>query len=70
MPRAIAELARALPEATLYPTPVVPAERPDRAAAPLRLMAEEYIKFLATTAGLTAVLPEREPALGHGGHAG
>jgi uncharacterized SAM-binding protein YcdF (DUF218 family) len=70
MPRAIAELARALPEVTLYQTPVVPAERPDRAAAPLRLMAEEYIKFLATTAGLTAVLPEREPALGRGGHAG
>lgn len=70
MPRAIAELARALPEVTLYPTPVVPAERPDRAAAPLRLMAEEYFKFLATSAGLTAVLPEREPALGRGGHAG
>ena len=70
MPRALAELARALPEVTLYPTPVVPAERPDRATAPLRLMAEEYIKFLATTAGLTAVLPERDPALGRGGRAG
>jgi uncharacterized SAM-binding protein YcdF (DUF218 family) len=70
MPRAITELARALPEVTLYPVPVVPAERPDRNAAPLRLMAEEYIKFLATTAGLTAVLPEREPTLGRAGHAG
>ena len=29
MPRAIAELARALPEVALYPMPVVPAERPD-----------------------------------------
>jgi uncharacterized SAM-binding protein YcdF (DUF218 family) len=70
MPRAMTELTRALPEVTLYPMPVVPADRPDRAGAPLRLMAEEYIKFLATTAGLTAVLPEHEPAPGQGSHAG
>ena len=70
MPRAIAELARALPEVTLYPIPVVPSERPDRPPAPFRLIAEEYIKFLATTAGLTALLPAREPPLGHGGRAG
>ena len=70
MPRAIAELARTLPEVALYPMPVVPAERPDRPAAPFRLIAEEYIKFLATTAGLTAVLPARETPLGHGGRAG
>jgi hypothetical protein len=48
----------------------VPAERIARPAAPLRLIAEEYIKFLATAAGLTAVLPAREPILGHGGRAG
>jgi hypothetical protein len=36
---------------------------------PLRLVAEEYLKFLATTAGLSAVLPEREPPA-HAGHAG
>ena len=70
MPRAITELTRALPEVTLYPLPVVPAERPDRPAPPLRLMAEEYLKFLATAAGLTAVLPAREPAPGRGGRAG
>jgi uncharacterized SAM-binding protein YcdF (DUF218 family) len=70
MPRAITELARALPEVTLYPLPVVPAERPDRPAPPLRLMAEEYLKFLATAAGLTAVLPARDPAPGRGGRAG
>jgi uncharacterized SAM-binding protein YcdF (DUF218 family) len=69
MPRAMTELARALPEVTLYAMPVLP-ERPDRQAAPLRLMAEEYIKFLATTTGLSAVLPERETTLGLGGHAG
>jgi uncharacterized SAM-binding protein YcdF (DUF218 family) len=70
MLRALTELERALPEATLYPMPVPPAERPDRGGPPLRLMAEEYIKFLATTTGLSAVLPEREPAPGRGGRAG
>ncbi len=70
MPRAITELARALPEVTLYPLPVVPVERPDRPGPPLRLMAEEYIKYLATTTGLAAVLPGREPTLSHGGRAG
>ncbi len=70
MPRAIAELTRALPEAALHPVPVMPAERPDRPAAPLRLMAEEYIKFLAAATGLTAVLPERDPMLGRDGRAG
>jgi len=70
MPRALTELARALPDVTLYPMPVVQAERPDRPASPLRLMAEEYIKFLATTTGLTAVLPAREPTLTRGDHAG
>ena len=38
--------------------------------ARLRLMAEEYIKFLATATGLTSVLPEREPTLVHPSHAG
>jgi uncharacterized SAM-binding protein YcdF (DUF218 family) len=70
MPRALTELARALPEATLYPMPVAPAERADHAGPPLRLIAEEYIKFLATTTGLSAVLPEREPAPGRTGRAG
>jgi len=68
MPRAIAELSRALPEATLYPLPVP--DRADRTPAPLRMMAEEYIKFLASTTGLSAVLPAREPPPLRGGHAG
>lgn len=68
MPRALTELARTLPEVTLYPLPVV---QPEHASeAPLRLMAEEYIKFLATTTGLTSMLPEREPTLPRPGHAG
>ena len=70
MPRALTELARALPEVELHPLSVAPAERPDRATPPLRLMAEEYIKYLATATGLVAVLPGREPTLNHGGHAG
>ncbi|HME27602.1 MAG TPA: YdcF family protein [Acetobacteraceae bacterium] len=70
MPRAMAELARTLPDVTLYPLPVAAPERPDRTAVPLRLVAEEYIKFLVTTAGLSAVLPMREPAPARTGHAG
>jgi uncharacterized SAM-binding protein YcdF (DUF218 family) len=69
MPRAITELERALPGAELHPLPVVQQERADHVAVPLRLVAEEYLKFLATTAGLSAVLPEREPPA-HAGHAG
>jgi len=69
MPRALAELARALPDVTLYPMPVLPAERRDRPSPPLRLIAEEYIKFLAAATGLSAVLPGREQ-LSHGDRAG
>lgn len=60
MPRALAELGRALPDVALYPVPVVPR---DGTAAPLRLTAEEYVKFLAAETGLTALLQPR-------GHAG
>jgi uncharacterized SAM-binding protein YcdF (DUF218 family) len=70
MPRAMAELERALPEVVLYPLPVIAPERSNRASVPLRLVAEEYIKFLATTAGLSAVLPMREAAPAHSGTAG
>jgi uncharacterized SAM-binding protein YcdF (DUF218 family) len=70
MPRALTELGRALPDVTLYPMPVTPAERPDRPPPPLRLIAEEYIKFLATATGLSSVLPGREPTLNRGDHAG
>jgi uncharacterized SAM-binding protein YcdF (DUF218 family) len=70
MPRALAELSRALPDVALYPLPVLSADRPGYAALPLRLIAEEYVKYLATQVGLTAVIPPREvPAL-HVGHAG
>jgi len=68
MPRALTELARTLPGVTLHPLPVAAHERSTEPI--LRLMAEEYIKFLATATGLTTVLPEREPTLVRPSHAG
>jgi uncharacterized SAM-binding protein YcdF (DUF218 family) len=70
MPRALAELSRALPDVALYPLPVLPAERTGYPAMPLRLIAEEYVKYLATQVGLTAVIPPREAPAQRVGHAG
>jgi uncharacterized SAM-binding protein YcdF (DUF218 family) len=53
MPRALAELGRAMPEMTLFPYPVVAS--PLRGIADtdaLRLLAREYAKFLVVRAGL------------------
>ncbi len=53
MPRALAELSRALPNVTLHPYPVVsPALRRGPDAAALRLLASEYTKYLVVAAGL------------------
>jgi uncharacterized SAM-binding protein YcdF (DUF218 family) len=60
MPRALAELDRALPDVTLFPLPVLLDERPGHAIVPLRLIVEEYVKYLATRIGLTAVIPQRD----------
>ncbi|MGA8193204.1 MAG: YdcF family protein [Acetobacteraceae bacterium] len=70
MPRALAELSRALPDVALYPLPVLPPERTGYPAVPLRLIAEEYVKYLATQVGLTAVIPPREAPAQRVGHAG
>jgi uncharacterized SAM-binding protein YcdF (DUF218 family) len=70
MPRALAELSRALPDVPLYPMPVVPSERAGNATVPLRLIAEEYVKYLATQAGLTALIPPREAPAQHIGRTG
>ena len=70
MPRAMLELRRVLPDTTLYPVPVWPPAAQRWSAPTLRLIAEEYIKYLATPLGLTTVLPVREPLAVHGGHAG
>jgi uncharacterized SAM-binding protein YcdF (DUF218 family) len=53
MPRALAELSRALPEVTLHPCPVLsPILRHGPDAAALRLLAGEYTKYLAVAARL------------------
>ena len=57
MPRAMTELGRALPEVRLYPVSVVPPAMQGpggvRNAGTLRLMAEEYTKWLAARLGLS-----------------
>lgn len=70
MPRAMLELRRLLPDTTLYPVPVWPPAAQRSSAATLRLIAEEYIKYLAAAVGLTTVLPVREPLAVHSGHSG
>ena len=74
MPRALAELARALPEVTLYPMPVLPPGlRGGRDATMLRLLAGEYTKFLFAELGLGGFAPrawlhaEHAAETGHGG---
>jgi uncharacterized SAM-binding protein YcdF (DUF218 family) len=57
MPRALAELGRALPDVALYPVAVTPPAMRGpagmRDAEAFRLMAEEYTKWLATRLGLS-----------------
>ena len=71
MPRAMAELERALPEVTLYPLPVVRAgaartARRCRCGWSPRSTSSSWPR----TAGLSAVLPMREAAPAHSGTAG
>lgn len=65
MPRALAELGRALPEVELYPAPVTPPALRDAGfatdAGTLRLMVGEYTKWLATEIGLSGFGPGLEP---------
>ncbi len=64
MRRAITELARTLPEVRLIPAPVVPpALRGERGLATMRLLADEYTKWLAAELGLTRLRADagREP---------
>jgi len=73
MPRALAELGRALPGVALYPVAVLPpALRDGGGTAALRLLAGEYTKWLAAEAGLTALVSRgeerpRAPNAEHGG---
>ena len=60
MPRAMVELSRALSNVRLYPVPVSTG-RPTA----LRLLAEEYTKFLLALVGLTEILPAGETSSLH-----
>ncbi len=53
MRRALTEIRRDLPGVALYPAPVVPPALRHGGLARLRLLAAEYSKWLAATAGLT-----------------
>jgi uncharacterized SAM-binding protein YcdF (DUF218 family) len=55
MPRALAELSRAMPGLTLYPAPVLPPAMRQPGLTELRLLAGEYSKWLAAEAGLSAL---------------
>lgn len=65
MPRALLELGRALPDATLVAHPVQPAALAEGALPPRRawtLLPLEYAKYLAAALGLTRLLTAREAA--------
>jgi uncharacterized SAM-binding protein YcdF (DUF218 family) len=62
MPRALAEIGRALPDVTLYPASVSPPRAGERLPG-VRLLAGEYTKYLGAELGLTALLPGPPPRL-------
>lgn len=62
MPRAMLEMRRALPGLTFYPAPVFPAETMALGTR-LRLLSEEYFKYLGTLVGLPSLAPSLHPAL-------
>jgi uncharacterized SAM-binding protein YcdF (DUF218 family) len=70
MPRAMTELARAMPGIALYPAPVEPEGSRQPRLAVARLLAEEYSKYLASWLDLTALLPERPPISARSAHHG
>ena len=59
MPRALAELHRALPGVRLYASPVFP--DPAGKGPGWKLEAGEYAKYLLTVSGLSVWFPPREP---------
>jgi uncharacterized SAM-binding protein YcdF (DUF218 family) len=61
MKRALTELGRKLPDVALYPAPVVPpALRGGTQLSTLRLLADEYTKWLAAELGLTRLQHVRD----------
>jgi uncharacterized SAM-binding protein YcdF (DUF218 family) len=73
MPRALTELGHAMPDVALYPVRVMPPAMQGpggvRDVATLRLLAEEYTKWLASTLGLSALGPPHEAVPGRTAHA-
>lgn len=68
MPRALAELGRALPNVTLHPAPVKPPGLQGGGTATLlRMLAGEYTKWLAAEIGLSAFSPREALLPGHDG---
>ncbi|PPQ28879.1 YdcF family protein [Rhodopila globiformis] len=66
MPRALAELHRALPDVALFPLPVPPGKDGTERGPGLRLEMGEFAKYLLAVSGLSAWLPHREaPAALH-----
>ncbi len=65
MPRALAELRRALPGTALYPAPVQPDAPPGGdGGRTLTLLASEYTKFLAVRLGVPRGSVDRRPGEG------
>ncbi len=61
MRRALTEIGRTLPDAQLFPAPVLPpALRGAAGLSTLRLLAGEYTKYLAAECGLTLLQRERD----------
>jgi uncharacterized SAM-binding protein YcdF (DUF218 family) len=66
MPRALAELHRALPDVALFPLPVPPGKEGAERGPGLRLEMGEFAKYLVAVSGLSAWVPHREaPAALH-----
>ncbi len=62
IPRAMTELQRSLPDVRLTPAPVLPpALRGAGSVATVRLLAEEYTKWLAAKLGLSRLAADAEP---------
>jgi uncharacterized SAM-binding protein YcdF (DUF218 family) len=55
MPRALIELSRDLPDTALYPDPVLPPALRETRLSTLRLLADEYCKYLIARSGLSRV---------------
>jgi uncharacterized SAM-binding protein YcdF (DUF218 family) len=62
MPRALAEFAKAMPGVRLFPYPVLMTD--PSPPVPMRLLVEEYSKYLVAVTGIASWLPARESPRG------